>query len=368
MSRTLRWLVAAITVLVACSVVSTIGLLAVTGGNPVSAAQHLVFRLQLAGRQTELTTPIGNDPTLLRFTVAAGDTPRTVAQNLVTSGLIGDADLFVTFVRANDLDTQIEAGTYFLSRAEPLTEIAYALTDSGANTIPFRILEGWRMEEVAAAIDQNPLFGFSGADFLRVVGPGAIPDPAFAVAAGLPAGASLEGFLFPETYTLPASVTPETLRDVLLDEFMLQAGTPLAASAQAQDLTLFQAVALASIIQREAVRVDEMPLISSVYRNRLAANMRLEADPTVQYGIGLRDGRWWPQITQADYSSAVSPYNTYLNSGLPPGPIASPGLAAIHAALAPEASPYYFFRAACDGSGYHVFAVSFDEHVGNACP
>ncbi|MFN8377085.1 MAG: endolytic transglycosylase MltG [Anaerolineae bacterium] len=368
MSRSVRWLVAVVTVLVACGVISGVGILVLTGGNPVAAAQQLVFRIQLASRQDDLNSPISTDATPVRFMVAAGETPRIVAQNLVDSGLIKDADLFVTFVRANDLDTQIEAGTYFLSKAEPLTEIAYALTDSGANTIPFRILEGWKMEEIAAAIDQNPLFGFSGADFLRAAGPGAISNPAFAAAVGLPAGASLEGFLFPETYTLPASVTAEMLRDILLDEFMLQAGTPFSVSAQAQGLTLYQAVTLASIIQREAVRVDEMPLISSVYRNRLDANMRLEADPTVQYGIGQRDGRWWPQITQADYSSANSPYNTYLNVGLPPGPIANPGLAAIQAALAPQESPYYFFRAACDGSGYHVFAVTFDEHVGNACP
>jgi UPF0755 protein len=367
MSRTLRWLVVAVTVLVACGIVSVVGLLIVTGGDPVDAAQQLVFRAQLAGRQGDLDTPIGSDATPVRFTVAPGDAPRTVAANLQANGLIADPELFVTFVRANRLDRQIEAGTYFLTKAQPLTEIAYALTDSSASQIPFRILEGWRVEEIAAAIDQNPLFGFSGADFLRVVGPGAIPDPTFAAAVGLPPGASLEGFLFPETYTLPASVTPEMLRDLLLDEFMLRAGTPLAASATAQGLTLFEAVTLASIIQREAVRVDEMPLISSAYRNRMGVNMRLEADPTVQYGIGFRDGRWWPQITQADYSSAASPYNTYLNSGLPPGPIANPGLTAIQAALAPETSPYFFFRAACDGSGYHVFAVTFEEHVANAC-
>jgi UPF0755 protein len=368
MSRTLRWLAAALALLVVCAGVSVVALLLVTNGDPVDAAQMAVFQLQLAGRERDLNEPVSADTTPVRFTVAAGDTPRVVAQNLAGANLIRDPDLFVTFARANRLDTQIQAGVYFLTRAQPLTEIAYALTDSSSSQLPFRILEGWRMEEIAATIDQTPLFGFTGADFLRVVGPGAIPDPAFAAAVGLPAGASLEGFLFPETYTLPASVTPEMLRDILTDEFMLQAGTPLGASAAAQGLSLFEVVTLASIIQREAVRVDEMPLISSVYRNRLNVGMRLEADPTVQYGIGFREGRWWPQITRADYSSAISPYNTYLNAGLPPGPIANPGLAAINAALAPAQSPYFFFRAACDGSGYHNFAVTFDEHVANACP
>lgn len=368
MSRTFRWLVAIITVLAACAVVSGIGLLLVTNGDPIDAVQIALLRLQLAGRENDLARPISGDTTPIRFTVAPGDSPRVVAANLSAANLITDTALFVTYARANGLDTRIQAGTYFLTQAQPLTEIANALTDSSSSQFPFRILEGWRLEEIAAAIDQTPLFGFTGADFLRVAGPGAIPDPAFAGAVGLPAGASLEGFLFPETYALPASVTPEMLRDILTDEFMLRAGIPLSTNAAAQELTLFQAVTLASIIQREAVHADEMPLISSVYRNRLNAGMRLEADPTVQYGIGFRDGRWWPQITQGDYSSAVSPYNTYLNTGLPPGPIASPGLAAIQAALAPTESPYIFFRAACDGSGYHNFAVTFDEHVTNACP
>ncbi len=368
MNRTLRWLVTAVTLLVACAIVSGIGILLVTNGDPIEAAQLAVLRLQLAGREGDLSQPISADTTPIRFTVAPGDTPRIVAQELANANLILDPDLFVTFARANGLDTQIQAGTYFLTQAQPLTEIAYALTDSSSSQFPFRILEGWRMEEIAANIDQTPLFGFSGADFLRVVGPGAIPDPAFTAAVGLPAGASLEGFLFPETYALPASVTPEMLRDILTDEFMLRAGNPLSASAAAQGLTLFEAITLASVVQREAVHADEMPLTSSVYRNRLDVGMRLEADPTVQYGIGFRDGRWWPQITQADYSSAMSPYNTYLNTNLPPGPIASPGLAAINAALAPAQSPYLFFRAACDGSGYHNFAVTFDEHIANGCP
>lgn len=368
MSRHLRWIIAGVALMLACALVSVAGLLLLTGGDPIRAAQMAVLRLHLAGRERELTEPIGDDQTPIRFTIAPGDTPRLIAQDLTSAGLIKDPDLFLAFVRVNGLDVQIEAGTYFLTQAQPLTEIAYALTDSSSSQFPFRILEGWRMEEIAEIIDQTPMFGFSGADFLRVTGPGAIPDPAFAAATGLPPGATLEGFLFPETYTLPASVTPEMLRDILTDEFMLRAGTPLAASAAAQGMTMFQIVTLASIIQREAVHADEMPLISSVYRNRLAAGKRLEADPTVQYGIGFRDGRWWPQITQAEYSSAVSPWNTYLNTGLPPGPIASPGLAAINAALTPADSPYTFFRAACDGSGYHNFAVTYDEHVANACP
>jgi UPF0755 protein len=141
----------------------------------------------------------------------------------------------------------------------------------------------------------------------------------------------------------------------------------LTADAAAQGLSLFEVVTLASIVQRESVRAEENPAIAGVYRNRLNIGMKLDADPTVQYGIGYKDGTWWPQITQADYVNAVHNYNTYLRNGLPPGPIANPGLSAIRAVVFPAASDYFYFRAACDGSGLHNFARTFAEHVANAC-
>jgi UPF0755 protein len=299
--------------------------------------------------------------------VTPGDTPRVIAQNLVNSNLINDAELFVNYVRLNDYDRQLEAGTYFLNRAQTLTQIAFALTDSRSSQFPFRILEGWRIEEVAAAIDDNPYFAFSGQDFLNLVGQGAQVDPTFAAQVGLPAGASLEGFLFPDTYQLPAEVSPSMLRDILTQAFMDKVGTQLPQDAAAQGLTLYQAVALASIIQREAVHPDEQPMIASVYRNRLAIGQRLEADPTIQYAIGYRDGTWWPPITAANYSDVISPYNTYLNYGLPPTPIANPGITAIQAAVYPTQSDYYYFRADCRSDGYHDFATTFEGHVANGC-
>jgi UPF0755 protein len=108
-------------------------------------------------------------------------------------------------------------------------------------------------------------------------------------------------------------------------------------------------------------------MIAGVYRNRLDIGMKLDADPTVQYGLGFQDGSWWPQITQADYSGVISDYNTYLRSDLPPGPIANPSLSAIQGTVYPVESEYLFFRAACDGSGFHNFARSFEEHLANGC-
>jgi UPF0755 protein len=114
---------------------------------------------------------------------------------------------------------------------------------------------------------------------------------------------------------------------------------------------------------------DEMPLIASVFYNRLAVGWKLESDPTVQYALGYNEaqGTWWTNPLSAADLQVDSPY-TYVYSGLPPGPIANPGLAALKAVAFPAQTPYYYFRAACDGSGRHLFAETFDEHLGNACP
>jgi UPF0755 protein len=340
-----------------------------SGGRVGDFVQTQLARIRLTSQEAALNQPMGTDETPVRFSIATGESPRSIAQNLLNAGLIADADLFVDYVRAYDLDVQLEAGIFFLYQTESIAEIARALTDSASSQFAFRILEGQRIEEVAfMLVENNRFFGFSGAEFYAAVGPGAQPVSDFARNVGLPAGASLEGFLFPDTYQLPAAVTPEMLRDILLQQFTERLDPDITQGAAQQGLSLFQIVTLASIIQREAVRTDEMPLIASVYRNRLNIGMKLDADPTVQYAIGLRGESWWPQIAVADYQAVQSPYNTYLQAGLPPGPIANPGEAAIRAAVFPQQSDYFYFRARCDGSGYHNFARTFEEHLNNACP
>lgn len=367
MNRTVRVLIllgaaALLTLVLAAGV-----LFLISGGRPVDFVQKTLLGIALSSRQDDLNRPFSEDTTPLRFTINPGDTPRVIAQALVEASLIRDGQLFVDYVRLNDLDRQLEAGTYFLSRSQSLAQIAVALTDSRSSQFPFRILEGWRLEEVLAIIDTSPYFGFSGAEFMAVVGPGSVQDAAFAQTVGLPAGASLEGFLFPDTYQLPAVVTPTMLRDFLLTAFLEKTGPQLAQDAAQQGLSLFQVVTLASIVQRESVHIDEQPLIASVYRNRFASGQRLEADPTVQYALGFRGDSWWPRITIDDYYSAASPYNTYLNDGLPPGPIANPGLSAIQAVVYPAQTNFYYMRADCRADGYHDFATTYEEHLANGC-
>ena len=135
-------------------------------------------------------------------------------------------------------------------------------------------------------------------------------------------------------------------------------------------LSVDDAVRLASVIEREAVVDQEKTLIASVFLNRLAIGMKLEADPTVQYSLGYNEIQetWWTNPLSSADLQIDSGYNTYRYAGLPPGPICNPSVDSLRAVAFPAQTPYYFFRATCDDSGKHNFAETYNEHVGNACP
>jgi UPF0755 protein len=350
------------------------------GLNPVTAIR---LKVSLTRHASQLTTPAGSDPRFHEFEVRPGDSAYTIALNLLTDGLITDASLFVDYVRYHRLDNRLEAGTYYLQQTQTMEQIAYALTDASAASIPFRTLAGWRLEEVALyAVEANTLLDFSGRDFLAVVGPGAPLPPDFKTRVGIPdvlsngQPPSLEGFMFPDDYRLKPGVTAVELRDALLEDFNQHVTDDQYQQAAAQNLTMYQVVILASIVQREAGVPEDMGLIASVYLNRLRLPMRLDADPTVQYAIGdtREPGNWWPPITQDDYYGLSGvpnqSYSTYLNDGLPPGPIASPGLAAILAVLNAPRTEYYYFRLGCGGDGKHVFFTLAQQadHANFSCP
>lgn len=324
-------------------------------------------RISLLTRSDALARTAGSDSTPLRFVVQPGDTATFVAQRLRAAGLLHDEQLFIDYAFANGLDVRLRAGDYFLNQTQAIPAIARQLTNARGSALQFRIFAGWRMEEIAAAIDSNGRFGFSGRDFLNLVGPGTWLDPVIAAQTGLPPGASLEGYLFPDSYSLPPQLTALGLREALIQQLLAQFTAQMLLDAAAQGFSLHNVLTLAAIVERESLHEDEDARIAGVYRRRLAQGMKLDADPTVQYALSALTGSWWPQITVAHYSSVISPWNTYLHPGLPPGPIANPGLSPIRAVLYPALGDELFFRAACDGSGYHVFARTYAEHLDNGC-
>ncbi len=349
-----------------------IGGIAIAGRFPectTNMPDALAMRFTLLARGQSLNAPAGNNATPVKLTVRVNESIADIGTDLASQGLVADAETFTSYAHFCGIGSKFQAGTYLLNQTQTIPQIAEALTNAGANQIALHVLEGWRIEQIAEAIDHTPGLGFQGSDFLALVGPGAQPPDWFTQATTLPSGASLEGFLFPDTYELSLNATASDLRDQMLYNFLQRVTPQMRADVSVQGLTLYQAITLASIVEREAVVDEERPLIASVYLNRLRKPMTLDADPTIQYALGISrvPGNWWPPLTVDDYRNVDSPYNTYLHQGFPPSPIANPGLASIQAAIYPRQSPYFFFRADCAGDGHHKFAITFAEQQANGC-
>ncbi len=327
----------------------------------------LEFSLRL--RQDELELPAGDNPRPRPFTVNPGEPARFIATRLQSAGFIRDADLFNLYLRVSGLDRRVDQGNFMLADTMTVPQLAEALQNPMIEQALITIPEGFRAEEIAERLAaQNVIEGdlflsavrqprsltnFNDYDFLQ----------------SLPATASLEGFLFPDTYFFPVLAgSPDQVIEIFLDNFAAKVGAEgLVGSSGLSD---YQLLNLASIVEREAVQADERPLIASVYLNRLrntcpdVGGQYLQADPTVQYARGVVGDWWWEPQSLAEYASVVSPYNTYLNQGLPPNPIASPGLSAIDATRYPAQTSYCFFVATGD-DGRHVFADTLAGHEQN---
>ena len=274
-------------------------------------------------------------------------------------------------MRYNGLDQGIEAGDFELAYNMSMPEIAQALQNAIVREVNVTIPEGWRAEQVAELLDEQGILdsdSFMAA--VRVGDPVALGLGQYAFLAGRTGKPSLEGYLFPDTYRLPARASSGEVLAAMLNNFDEKVGPGIRAAAADSGMSLQDAVTLASIVEREAVQADERPLIASVYRNRLAnacpdvGGPYLQADPTVQYARGRPGDWWWKPESIEDSAFVQEPYNTYLNPGLPPGPIASPGLSALEAAVNPAETAYCFFVATGE-DGRHVFARTLAEHEAN---
>src|SRR5579859_3709355 len=262
-------------VLVAASV-CIIGGVAFAGYFPECSSNltdTLAMRFTLLTRGQSLTTPAGTSTTPIKFMVSSGESISAIGTDLAAQGLVTDAETFNSYAHFCGIGSRFQAGTYLLNQTQPIPQIAEILTNAGANQIALQVLEGWRIEQIAEAIDHTSGLNFQGSDFQALVGPGAQPPFWFTQVVALPQGASLEGFLFPDTYELSLNATATDLRDQMLRNFLQRVTPQMRTDMAAQGLTLYQTVILASIIEREAVVADERPLIASVYLNRLRKPM-----------------------------------------------------------------------------------------------
>jgi UPF0755 protein len=321
--------------------------------------QYAAILLWHDGRLTQSLDPYGNE---VDFRIESGETVGEISKRLEETGLISSASAFRDYLVYSGLDTTIQSGAFLLSPAMSPITIADEIQDGTPDQVTFTILAGWRMEEIAESLPTSGL-NIEPDEFLQ-----AARTPRNDLDY-IPAGATTEGYLFPMQYTFPRGIRADELVRTLVQNFGLYLTPELRTGFASQNLSIYDAVVLASIVEREAVVEDEMPAIASVFHNRLKAGMKLETDPSVQYAIGWNPVQqsWWTNPLSLDDLQVDSPYNTYVYPGLPPAPISNPSLAALRAVAFPEMTPYYYFRARCDGSGRHTFAETFEDHVNNAC-
>jgi UPF0755 protein len=284
--------------------------------------------------------------------IPQGAGSRAIARRLVDAGIVADPWTFRAAVRWSGRGQALQAGEYrFADAASPL-DVVDRLARGDVHTIGITFPEGLTIDEMADAFESRGLgTARSFRDAARDV---------TAIAALDPAARNLEGYLFPETYPVSRSVNAASLVATMVARFKT-VYAELTKDRQPPALSVRQVVTLASLVEKETARAEERPIVAAVYRNRLAIGMGMQADPTVIYALRQR-GRYNGNIRRVDLA-IDSPYNTYRYRGLPPGPIAAPGRAALEAALAPADSKYLYFVSRNDGS--HVFAETLREHNAN---
>lgn len=322
----MKWLLVGLAALLLCGVIAAVGTWRVI---------------------TQNLEPVAETAEPVIFSVQAGETLKTVASRLETEGLVRNRHAVEWFGRYHELSNKLRTGEYWVSATETPGEILATLTTGQVATYELAIPEGFTAAMIAQRIEAAELG--NAEEFLAWV-----LSPTSAEAHGV-VGATLEGYLFPETYRLPKGLSVRETAAVLVNQF-LSVWQELEPRARERKLSMKDLVTLASIIEKETGVAEERPLIAAVFLNRMRRGMRLETDPTVIYGIPNFDGN----LRRRDLENPDNPYNTYKIPGLPPGPIANPGRGALDAVLAPAPVDYLFFVSKNDGT--HVFSNTYAEH------
>jgi peptidoglycan lytic transglycosylase G len=276
-----------------------------------------------------------------------------IRRRLVESGVVSDDFILRAAMWWSGRSRSLQAGEYRFDQPVSPLAVVDKIASGDVYTQRLTFPEGLTIPEMAKVFEAR---GFGPArSFIKAAADGSLVKDLD------PKAPDLEGYLFPETYSLPRRVDASRLVAMMVDRFRAIYDEPLRARAEAQQMATRQVVTLASLIEKETARPDERPLVSAVYRNRIKQRMGMQADPTVVYAL-MKAGKYDGNIRREDLNFD-SPYNTYRYPGLPPGPIAAPGRASLEAALEPADVPYLYFVSRNDGS--HVFAATLQEHNAN---
>jgi UPF0755 protein len=285
--------------------------------------------------------------------IPPGTSTPGMGRALANAGVVQNAELFRFAVWMRGAGRRLQAGEYRFDRAMTPAEVVDRIARGDVFLRPVTFREGLTIRQMGEIFASQ---GFGSRE--EFIAAARKADPIRDLD---PAASDLEGYLFPDTYTLPRRTTAEQLIARMTARFEKALTPEIRAQAAARGLTVRQLVTLASLVEKETAKAEERPLVAAVYVNRLKIGMGLQCDPTVIYALE-RAGRYTGNLTRADLQFD-SPYNTYRYAGLPPGPIAAPGRASLQAAAQPADVPYLYFVSRNDGS--HAFAATLDEHNRN---
>jgi UPF0755 protein len=310
----------------------------------------LVAALAAAVIKSVYTVPgnVGHAAEPVLFTIARGETFSSVVGRLSVNGFVGRQRAFKTYAWIRRYDRRVKAGTYRISPRETPRDILRKLVAGDIHRVDVTVPEGLMHREIARVLAAASVDSMSFADMFA--------DSEARSKLGVE-GPTLEGYLFPDTYSVPWGMAPLDAAHIMVRRLDEVFDNDKVERARAIGLTRHQVLTLASIVQAETRLPEEFPLVSAVYHNRLKRGMRLEADPTVAYAMGGYRGRLYYKDLEID-----SPYNTYRYEGLPPGPICSPGETAIHAALYPDSTCRAIYFVA-EGNGGHIFSLTLRDHL-----
>ncbi|MFC4305497.1 endolytic transglycosylase MltG [Cohnella boryungensis] len=311
--------------------------------------------------------PTAASDTPVKVTISSGMRAQKVAEMLEENGLIRDAFLFSGWLKLQGEGSRFQAGDYELTRGMTREEIVAKLNEGdivAAATIKFTIPEGFTVQQIADRLAEKA--GVDKTKFLE-----AANNPALwtgsAWTKSLPTDKNLrfplEGYLFPDTYEMKSGSTEiEIINRMLseLDRKLDQLPEDWLGTLEDRGLTVHQLLTIASLVEREVVADEERPIVASVIQNRIRKKMPMQIDATIQYLLDKQKER----LMESDLK-VNSPYNTYQNPGLPPGPIASPSLKSIEAALYPEQTDYLYYVTKKDGTNTHLFAETYKQHQKN---
>ncbi|MFC1651952.1 endolytic transglycosylase MltG [Patescibacteria group bacterium] len=300
-----------------------------------------------------INTSVSDNDAEKPFVVNKGDTTNQIAKNLKEAELIKKEVFFEKYVERENLTEKLQAGEYLLKATMTPKEIADNIASGKTGEPQITIPEGWKAEEIAKDLAQEGIV--TEKEFMNIVEKvnfdyDFLKDRA--------EGASLEGYLFPDTYRIGQETNSRKIITKMLENFDNKLSNKLRADIQSQDKTIFEIITMASLIEKEVSEEKDRPTVAGIFYNRLDINQALESCATIQYILGSNKKRFSYEETRTE-----SPYNTYTNIGLPPGPICNPGLPAIKAAIYPEDSNYLYFLS--DNQGKTHYATSGEEHEAN---